>query len=185
VTREAVRSLHERGLTQREIAKALEVTKSTVAFHIRRLDQPPDERFALRYDWSKIRAAYEAGLSLRQGRARFGFTAQAWYDAVARGDVTPRPTATPIEQLFVAGPRRSRHHLAWRLLRAGIKKNRCEQCGITSWRGKPLNMALHHVNGDGSANRLENLRLLCPNCHAQTPNYGGRNGHRRNPGSAT
>jgi predicted HNH restriction endonuclease len=36
-------------------------------------------------------------------------------------------------------------------------------------------MALHHINGDGSDNRLENLALLCPNCHAQTPNFSGRN----------
>jgi hypothetical protein len=43
----------------------------------------------------------------------------------------------------------------------------------------PLSMALHHVNGDGSDNRLENIKFLCPNCHAQTSNYGGRNGHRR------
>jgi 5-methylcytosine-specific restriction endonuclease McrA len=42
-----------------------------------------------------------------------------------------------------------------------------------------MSMALHHVNGDGQDNRLENLRFLCPNCHAQTPNYGGRGGHRK------
>jgi 5-methylcytosine-specific restriction endonuclease McrA len=36
-------------------------------------------------------------------------------------------------------------------------------------------MALHHANGDGLDNRLENLVMLCPNCHAQTPNFSGRN----------
>jgi predicted HNH restriction endonuclease len=36
-------------------------------------------------------------------------------------------------------------------------------------------MALHHVNGDGLDNRLENIALLCPNCHSQTPNVSGRN----------
>jgi hypothetical protein len=82
---------------------------------------------------------------------------------VKRGDIVARPTATPVEELFVAGPRRSRHHLKWRLLREGLKENRCEECGLTEWSGKPLSMALHHVNGDGDDNRLENIRFLCPN----------------------
>jgi 5-methylcytosine-specific restriction endonuclease McrA len=177
--REAVRALYGQGLTQREIAARLDVTKSTVAFHVRRLDHPPDQRFARRYNWTEIRKAYEGGLSYRQCKARFGFTAKSWYDAVARGDILPRPVAIPIEELLVAGRRRSRSHLKGRLLAAGIKENRCEECGITEWRDKPLNMALHHVNGDGTDNRIENIVFLCPNCHAQTPNYGGRNGHRR------
>ena len=49
-------------------------------------------------------------------------------------------------------------------------------CGLTSWRGKPLALALHHINGDRLDNRLENLALLCPNCHSQTDNFSGRNG---------
>ena len=177
--RERVRVLYERGLSQREIAVQLGVSKSTVAFHVRNLDQPPDARFARRYDWTEIRRAYDAGLSYRRCRAKFGFTAKSWYDAVARGDIVPRPVATPIDKLLIAGRRRSRSHLKGRLLAAGLKQNRCEECGITEWRNKPLNMALHHVNGDNNDNRIENILFLCPNCHAQTPNYGGRNGHRR------
>jgi DNA-binding transcriptional ArsR family regulator len=85
-----------------------------------------------------------------------------------------------IQRAYDSGGRpRSRHHLKWRLLREGLKENRCEECRLTEWSGKPLNMALHHVNGDGRDNRLENLKFLCPTCHAQTPNYGGRNGHWR------
>jgi 5-methylcytosine-specific restriction endonuclease McrA len=68
--------------------------------------------------------------------------------------------------------------LKGRLIAAGLKENRCEACGLTEWLGRPLSMALHHVNGDGLDNRIENLQLLCPNCHAQTDNFSGR-GRRR------
>ena len=69
----------------------------------------------------------------------------------------------------------NRTHLEGRLLAEGLKENRCECCGITDWQGAPLAMALHHANGDGLDNRIDNLVMLCPNCHAQTPNFSGRN----------
>jgi 5-methylcytosine-specific restriction endonuclease McrA len=72
----------------------------------------------------------------------------------------------------------NRSHLKGRLLGEGLKQNRCEVCGLAEWLGRPLSMALHHVNGDGLDNRLENLQLLCPNCHSQTENFAGR-GRRR------
>jgi len=177
--RERIRQLHAEGLSQKEIADRLGVAKTTVNFHVRRLDVPVDERFAKRYDWKAIRQAYERGLSMRQCMRKFGFSSHAWYAAVKRGDVKPRPAVIPIEDLLVVGRKTSRHHLKTRLLKEGLKENRCEQCGISTWRGKPLNVQLHHKNGDGSDNRLPNLIFLCPNCHSQTDTYGGRNGHRR------
>jgi hypothetical protein len=80
----------------------------------------------------------------------------------------------PIDELLVAGTYRGRENVKARILRAGLKDGSCEECGITEWRGRPLSMALHHVNGDGRDNRLENLRLLCPNCHSQTDNFAGK-----------
>ncbi len=85
----------------------------------------------------------------------------------------------PIEELLVVGRRTARGHLNMRLIAAGLKENRCELCGLDAWRGEPLSIALHHINGDGLDNRLENLQFLCPNCHSQTDTFGGRNGHRR------
>lgn len=55
-----------------------------------------------------------------------------------------------------------------------IRGNRCENCGLEEWLGKPIPLQLHHKDGDGWNNELANLELLCPNCHAMTDNWCGR-----------
>lgn len=66
-------------------------------------------------------------------------------------------------------------HLLKRLVAEGYKAYQCEECGIADWRGRPLSLQLDHVDGDSSNHRRENIRLLCPNCHTQTPTYGSKN----------
>lgn len=62
-----------------------------------------------------------------------------------------------------------------RLVAEGLMKEECVLCGQGSqWNGKALRLQLDHINGDRCDNRLENLRLLCPNCHSQTPTFAGR-----------
>jgi DNA-binding CsgD family transcriptional regulator len=175
-TRDQVEALLANGLAQAEIARKLGLTKSTVAFHCRKLGRRADPRFARRYEWSEVqRAIDEEELSMTQCLARFGFCRQTWAKVVERGDIVPRPTAIPMEQLLVVGMKgTNRTHLKNRLINEGLKENRCEICGIAEWLGKPLSIELHHVNGNGTDNRLENLQLLCGNCHSQTDNWGGR-----------
>jgi len=60
-----------------------------------------------------------------------------------------------------------------KLLKEKLIKNECYICGINSWQNKPLTLQLHHIDGNSENNVLENLQLLCPNCHSQTDSYCG------------
>jgi hypothetical protein len=160
-----------------EIARRVGVTAPTVCYHARRLGVAAER--PRRYDWSEVQALHDSGASFRECRSRFGFSAGAWHAAVKRGDLKPRPAATPLRELLVDGRAVHRGSLKRRLVAAGLKQGLCEECGIGEWRGQPIGLALHHVNGKADDNRLENLQLLCPNCHSLTDNFAGRNAGRR------
>jgi hypothetical protein len=179
-TRQAVARMLEDGMTQAEIARALGISKGTVAFHVRNLGIPPDRRFARRYDWKEIQRAYDGGLSAAQCCEAFGCSKATWSQAVRRRDLIPRPRREPLSDLLTIGRRRNRFHLKNRLLQEGLKNPRCERCGLREWQGEPISLELHHVNGDPRDNRLEVLELLCPNCHSQTENFGIRNAAKQN-----
>lgn len=56
--------------------------------------------------------------------------------------------------------------LKYKLIRDGLKEDVCENCGINEWLGVKLTLELHHKNGDHYDNDLDNLVILCPNCHS-------------------
>ncbi|MCZ1009725.1 HNH endonuclease signature motif containing protein [Streptomyces lydicus] len=96
-----------------------------------------------------------------------------------------KPGTTPVkgpEQILVkhVGKRRTRSVMLRRALRQAGVPERCTECGTGSvWRGNPMTLEIDHINGDWRDDRQENLRFLCPNCHAVTDTWcrGGR--HRR------
>lgn len=126
-----------------------------------------------KYDWSEVQRYYDEGKSYRDCQARFGFSAQAWQTAVRRGEVKPRRNRLSLEHLLL--PSTGRAVVRRRLLADRILENRCSICGISEWCGAPLTLHIDHINGIRNDHRLANLRMLCPNCHSQTPTYGGRN----------
>lgn len=62
-----------------------------------------------------------------------------------------------------------------KILEEGIKEHKCECCGLTTWLNQPIPLELHHIDGDRTNNKIENYQLLCPNCHAFTDSYRGKN----------
>ena len=174
-TRERVAALLALGVSRAETARRLGISKATVSYHARRLGHAIDVRCARRYDWPAVQRFYDEGHSVAECVTAFGFSKQTWHAAVNAGRVVPRPTVTPIAARCVADTPRSRGNLKRRLVREGLKEERCEGCGLHRCQGRALPLALHHVNGDRDDNRLENLEILCPNCHALTANFSGRN----------
>lgn len=77
----------------------------------------------------------------------------------------------PMEQILVEDSNYSSNDLRKRLLKEGYKEYKCENCDRSEWEGEPIPLELHHINGNRTDHRLENLLILCPNCHAQTDNY--------------
>jgi HNH endonuclease len=125
-----------------------------------------------RYDWPAIQAYYDEGHTYVQCKARFGFKPATWTKAVRSGRVRPRPPRWSVDDVLTRA--KSRHTVKRRLLEAGILENVCDECGISDWRGKPLSIQLDHRNGIRDDHRLENLRMLCPNCHSQTETFAGK-----------
>jgi hypothetical protein len=97
------------------------------------------------------------------------------FDPYAASRERNRRSRTPLEEILVVGSTFSRTCLKQRLYDEGLKEPRCELCGQDeSWRGKKMGMILDHANGVRDDNRLENLRIICPNCAATLDTHCGR-----------
>ena len=83
----------------------------------------------------------------------------------------------PLQEVLVENSTYSKtSDLKKRLVKDGLLKNVCHICGLDpNWNGKPLSLQLDHINGVRTDHRLENLRILCPNCHSQTDTFCSRN----------
>lgn len=161
-------------VAHREVVRIVGCAKGTVTFYAKK-----DVGYSLPvnwtgYDWKVIQSEHDGGSSIAELKRKFAFGYSAWKSAVDHGLLIARiRLKIPIHKL------RNRADVKRRLLETGELKNECSICGITDWLGQPLSLQIDHRDGNGKDHRPENVRLLCPNCHSQTPTFGGRNVGRR------
>ena len=79
--------------------------------------------------------------------------------------------ARPIEDYLSNKVPMQSDKLKERLLNANILEPKCSICGLFFWQQQHISLELDHKDGDHNNNKLSNLQLICPNCHAQTDNY--------------
>lgn len=65
-----------------------------------------------------------------------------------------------------------------KLIEFKVKKEECEKCKNSEWLNHKIPLELHHVDGNKHNNNIENLKILCPNCHALEPNNSGKSNKR-------
>jgi len=83
--------------------------------------------------------------------------------------------ARPLSEVLVKNRPTSSHNLKNRLVKEGVLAYECVKCGNNGmWMGEKISLHLDHINGDRNDNQIENLRILCPNCHSQTPTHSGK-----------
>ena len=146
-----------------------------------------------KYTEDQLRAAVKSNISLRQVLLSLGVAPQGGNYEVLRKAIkhfgldtshflgqaaNKGKTFTPKRPLEVylsnEYPIQS-NKLRIRLLKEKMFEHKCYSCCLTEWMNKPIPLELEHINGDNKDNSLNNLTLLCPNCHAQTSTYRGRN----------
>ena len=98
------------------------------------------------------------------------FTGQRWNKGKTSED-HPSIKKKDISEILVENSGWASGNIRQRLIKEGLKEAKCECCGRTEWFGIPIPLELHHINEIHTDNRLENLLILCPNCHAMTDSH--------------
>jgi HNH endonuclease len=147
-----------------------------------------------RYSEDEARRAVAKSLSLSEALRRLGMRAaggnhatlrkyvRIWgiptdhFDPVFAQRRQLRRELRPLEEILVEESTYSRGSLKKRLYNSGLKQRACELCGQgEDWRGRRMALILDHINGVATDNRIDNLRIVCPNCASTLDTHCGRN----------
>ena len=125
----------------------------------------------------RVAELFETSNNIREAAARSGVCHRT-FEKIARSYGLyrrigkSRNVKTPLQEILDGKhPGFPTQYLSKRLVAEGVKEYKCEACDINEWNGKPISLELDHIDGCSTNHALTNLRLLCPNCHSQTPTY--------------
>ena len=94
----------------------------------------------------------------------------------ARYEIRKPRRGRDIDEILVTGSTFNTTNLKQKLYKKGLKQPICEKCGQDEmWNDEKMSLILDHINGNNTDNRIENLRIVCPNCNATLPTHGGKN----------
>lgn len=155
------------------------------------------------YDYTILSEAVQGSNSIKEcfvkmGLRPSGSSYRIFYKACEEhGIVPPKATAAhrlslgqskrtrSLEEILIENSTYSTASLMKRIIDANLLEEECDHCGVGPiWNGKLLRLQVDHINGISNDHRIENLRLLCPNCHSQTDTWCGKNTKKkRHPGN--
>lgn len=167
-----IESLLRENKSLTEIAKILNVKVSTVSYHLKK--KKKNNKISSKYNWKEIQSYYDEGKTFTQCKEKFGFSAATWLYAIKNNFIKIKEKQKlPIEELLKNEKFHSSNStIKKRVLEENLLENKCQICGLNSvWNGRPIILIMDHINGNSQDNRLENLRMLCPNCNSQTETF--------------
>lgn len=172
-----IRSLLLSGHSNREIRKLVGAAGATVSYHARALGLEKGNR--PKYDWLAIQCYIDYGHTLAEVKDTFGMSGATLTNARKTGKIKYIQKYQMSANELINSIKGKISHNDRRLLRKKLvaegMEYKCLGCGISNWNEAPISLELDHMDGDARNNQIANLRLLCPNCHSQTPTWRGRN----------
>lgn len=129
-----------------------------------------------KHNWQEIDNYFLSGHSLKECREKFKFnhSTLAYARKVGKSkipDIISTTRKKDLTNILVYGQKLNNTWLKKRLIKDKLLAYVCSECEINKWNGKILVLQLDHIDGDRKNNVLSNLRLICPNCHSQTPTF--------------
>ncbi len=183
-----------RGLTLSQIAKNLNLSISGVYFYLRKygLRTSLSEQRSLKYSEANLSKLVCSSTTLSDVLRGLGLEIQPGnFDTLRKyikrykldcshfvGKSAGRGGSSRknLDEILVKDSEYDFGQLKRRLISEGLLPNECSNCkSTTQWQGKPLKMVLDHINGIKTDARIDNLRLLCPNCNSQTETFCRKN----------